>query len=61
MYFAMSALLSVVGIITSIQTYLIGGVIDKIHIVYILYGSMIMMILAIPFIVIRIKSNPDAR
>ncbi|AMD17428.1 hypothetical protein TL18_04975 [Methanobrevibacter sp. YE315] len=44
-----------------IGTMIGSAIIDIIDIVYIFYGSMIMMILAIPFVLIRIKTNPDAR
>lgn len=34
-------------------------IIDSINILYIFFGSMIMMLLAIPFVLIRIKTNPN--
>lgn len=43
-----------------IGTMLGGTIIDMIDIMYIFYGSMIMMILAIPFVLIRIRAKPDA-
>ena len=42
-----------------IGTMIGGYIIDVIDILYIFYGSMIMMILAIPFVVIRIKTSPN--
>ena len=39
---------------------MIGGIIiDTINIMYIFMGSIIMMLLAIPFVLIRIKTNPN--
>lgn len=39
---------------------MIGGIIiDTINIMYIFMGSIIMMLLAIPFVLIRIKINPN--
>ena len=43
-----------------IGTMLGGVIIDVIDIMYIFYGSMIMMLLAIPFVLIRIKTSPNA-
>ncbi|WP_295621289.1 hypothetical protein [uncultured Methanobrevibacter sp.] len=40
---------------------MIGGfIIDQISIMYIFIGSVIMMLLAAPFVIIRIKTSPDA-
>lgn len=39
---------------------MVGGMImDEVNIVYIFLGSVIMMLLAIPFVLIRIKTTPD--
>ena len=43
-----------------IGTMIGGMIINEIHIVYIFFGSVIMMILSIPFVLIRIKTYPDA-
>lgn len=43
-----------------IGTMLGSVIIDVVDILYIFYGSMIMMLLSIPFIIFRIKSKPDA-
>ena len=43
-----------------IGTMLGGVIIDIIDILYIFYGSMVMMLLAIPFVLIRIKLYPKA-
>lgn len=43
-----------------IGTMVGGMIIDNISILYIFFGSVIMMILAIPFVVIRIRATPDA-
>ena len=42
-----------------IGTMVGGMIIDVINIVYIFAGSVIMMLLAIPFVLLRIKMNPD--
>ena len=44
-----------------IGTMIGGMIIDMIDIVYIFIGSVIMMVLAIPFVLIRIKSYPDVQ
>ena len=44
-----------------IGTMIGGMIIDMIDIVYIFSGSVIMMLLAIPFVFIRIKSNPNVQ
>ena len=44
-----------------IGTMIGGAIIDMIDILYIFYGSIIMMLLSIPFVIIRIKTQPDAR
>ena len=44
-----------------IGTMIGGMIIDMIDIVYIFIGSVIMMALAIPFVLIRIKSYPDVQ
>ena len=41
-----------------IGTMIGGAIIDVIDMTYIFIGSMIMMILAIPFVIIRIKAYP---
>ena len=39
---------------------MVGGIIiDEINIVYIFFGSVIMMLLSVPFVLIRIKTMPD--
>ena len=43
-----------------IGTMIGGMIINEIHIVYIFFGSVIMMLLSIPFVLIRIKTYPDA-
>ena len=42
-------------------TMLGGIIIENIHIYYIFFSTMAMMLLSIPFVVIRIKKYPDAR
>ena len=42
-----------------IGTMIGGTIIDMIDIMYIFYGSVIMMLLAVPFVLIRIRRNPD--
>lgn len=44
-----------------IGTMLGGVIIDNIHIFYIFYGSIIMMLLAIPFVLLRIKLYPTGK
>ena len=44
-----------------IGTMIGGMIIDMIDIVYIFIGSVIMMVLAIPFVLIRLKSYPDVK
>ena len=44
-----------------IGTMIGGMIIDMIDIVYIFIGSVIMMVLAIPFVLIRLKSYPDVQ
>ena len=44
-----------------IGTMIGGMIIDMIDIAYIFIGSVIMMVLAIPFVLIRIKSYPDVQ
>lgn len=42
-----------------IGTMIGGMIIDQISILYIFFGSVIMMLLAIPFVLVRIKTVPD--
>ena len=51
-------LLANVGIFTG--TMIGGFIIESINIYYIFYGSIIVMLLAIPFVVLRIKKYPSA-
>lgn len=44
-----------------IGTMIGGAIIDMISILYIFIGSVIMMLLAVPFVLIRIKSYPDVQ
>ena len=44
-----------------IGTMLGGVIIDQIDIIYIFYGSIIMILLSVPFVLIRIKKYPNLR
>lgn len=44
-----------------IGTMVGGAIIANIHIYYIFYGSIIMMLLSVPFVMLRINQYPDAR